>query len=407
MGRQSDSSSTTRSSAVTAASCAAAARSAAARSVTPCPRRASSSPTSGPGAPCVPVGLQDGRVAAERNDRGSEPAVSGQHQARRGDGGDGHRQARHGAAAVDEQAQRAPMSTPGTGHQVVSPGRPGPGPLAEGPVQVQITLGPGGAEAAGSPGRLLPGPGQPDEDPRGQPPRRGPQLTVGGPGQVGQQGHGGVGVVGQQAGERLLVELAQPGRDIGERGVPAGQLGPADAPPGRAPGPVPAGRGRRGPARTAAGPGRGPFRRAPAAGGGRRSPFPWPSRDPRAGVIGVQRSPAGAAASREPAGQSPSSSSSSTDSGVRSHPSAIRIRPDSAAYAASRALVPRHPRLAAQPGQASQQQDQVDRAAHRGAHPHVGVLAGGPGEGHRELRQRGRDRPVTAAVISRSAMASW
>ena len=46
-----------------------------------------------PGRAVRTLGLQDGRVVAERNDRGSEPAVSRQYQAGRGDGGDGHGQA--------------------------------------------------------------------------------------------------------------------------------------------------------------------------------------------------------------------------------------------------------------------------------------------------------------------------
>ena len=92
-----------------------------------------------------------------------------------------------------------------------APGRPDPRPLVEGPVQVEVALGPAGAETAGAPGGLVAGARQPDEDPRGQPPGRGAQLTVGGAGQLGQEGHGSIRVGGQQPGERLLVEPAQLG----------------------------------------------------------------------------------------------------------------------------------------------------------------------------------------------------
>ena len=197
---------------------------------------------------------------------------------------------------------------------------------------------------------------QPDEDPGGQPPGGGAQLAVGGAGQVGQQGHGGVRVGGQQPGERLLVELAQARRDLRERRVPGGQLGPADAPPG---GPRPRSRraadaevgagwtvgGWRGPGRP--GPGWGLPRRRQAVS------FSPAVQGPGAGSSGAPSS--GGAADRALAGQSSSSSSSSTDSGVRSQPSAIRIRPDSAACAASRAVarVMPWPRRAAGPARSA------------------------------------------------------
>jgi len=72
----------------------------------------------GPGRAVRTLGLQDRGVVAERNDRGSEPAVSREDHARGGDRGDGHREARHRAAAVDEQAQRAAASVPGARDQV-------------------------------------------------------------------------------------------------------------------------------------------------------------------------------------------------------------------------------------------------------------------------------------------------
>ena len=63
-------------------------------------------------------------------------------------------------------------------------------------------------------------------------------------------------------------------------------------------------------------------------------------------------------------------------------------------------------RLAAQLGQAGQHQREVDRPAHRRAHPHVAVLARGPGQPDREVdpapgqpADRRRDRPLTRVVL--------
>ena len=67
---------------------------------------------------------------------------------------------------------------------------------------------------------------------------------------------------------------------------------------------------------------------------------------------------------------------------------------------------PLHAVLAAQPGQPGQQQHEVDRAPHGRAHPHVLVLADGPGERHREVHHRaavprdaGRDLPFRGGAL--------
>jgi hypothetical protein len=67
---------------------------------------------------------------------------------------------------------------------------------------------------------------------------------------------------------------------------------------------------------------------------------------------------------------------------------------------------PRHPRLGAQLDQPGQQENQVDRAPHRGAHAHVRMLPGGPGERHREIHYRpavagdpGGDLPLRRLVL--------
>ena len=200
----------------------------------------------------------------------------------------------------------------------------------------------------------LAGPRQPDEDPRGQPPGRGAQLTVGGAGQVGQQGHGGVRVGGQQPGERLLVEPPQLGRDLRERGVPGGQLGPADAPPGGAPAPVAAGRGRRG----AGGRGwswPGPSRLVPAAGGGRRSAFPWPSRDPAPGHRELQSELRQGAAdpARRPARARPAARRARTPGSARSRRRSGSARTARRARRPGRSPASSAARRAAGPGRSS------------------------------------------------------
>ena len=79
-------------------------------------------------------------------------------------------------------------------------------------------------------------------------------------------------------------------------------------------------------------------------------------------------------------GTSRSISSRMISSAVRSAPSSSRRRPDSAAIAASANVASpgAGSGLAAQGAQLAAEADEVDRAAHRGAHPHLRVLAREP-----------------------------
>ena len=118
-----------------------------------------------------------------------------------------------------------------------------------------------------------------------------------------------------------------------------------------------------------------------------------------------RRSPGSPGSRRRPAGSfadSPSASGSSVSAGWAAHssrmtssagrpePSRTRMRPESAARAASRpdALVGRGqpPQL----GELLGQQGEVDGAAHRRADPHVGVLAGGAHHGDGPPPERAR-----------------
>ena len=179
--------------------------------------------------------------------------------------------------------------------------------------------------------------------------RRRAQVPVGGHGQVGQQRHRGIGVVGEQRVSAPASSVPASGETSRERGVPGGQLGPADA-----------GRARPGSAVAAQPGGRpvlppdGPARAGPASG---PSAFPRPSPaalsaavpSPVALSVAVLADPAWSSSAADSSGspvpsspppgvpspgqsdQTRASSSSMTDSGLRSQPSAILIRPDSAA----------------------------------------------------------------------------
>ena len=142
----------------------------------------------------------------------------------------------------------------------------------------------------------------------------------------------------------------------------------------------------------------------PAAAGGRPLAFPRPSGASPSRAAPGEPSPAGRG-SGESGGQSTPSSSSSTDSGVRSHPSAIRIRPDRAACAASRAVaraMPCSPRSLASPVSSSTRSiaprtDAPIRTSWCSRVARVSVTA---------KSTTGPPWPVTAVVISRSAAAS-
>ena len=156
------------------------------------------------------------------------------------------------------------------------------------------------------------------------------------------------------------------GRDVVERRVPGGQLGAADRAPGRRPGR----RSRRRPRR---------MRGWPAAARRRAVSFsPAVRARPVAGARPLRRSAGGGPAARAASEQLVEHRLRACGRSRRRSGSARTARRS----AASRAVVPRHavvgsPRSLASAGQ---QQHQVDRAAHRRAHPHVAVLAGGPGQ---------------------------
>ena len=114
-------------------------------------------------------------------------------------------------------------------------GGAGIGERVEGGVDVEVgaLLGSDAPKPA-EPRRGRPPVSDPVEDqPRREPPGLVAQNLVGGVDHVGQQRHGRVEILRRQPAERVLVDDADLGRDLGEARSP-GQLGPAHGPGRRA-----------------------------------------------------------------------------------------------------------------------------------------------------------------------------
>jgi hypothetical protein len=258
------------------------------------------------------LALQHAHPRAEREDRGLQrrrPVLVGDDDTGGGDGGQRDREPLHRPGDVDDEAHGPPVRRPGAGDELLGPAGRGRVPRLDGAVEVEIAVQP--ARRAEAPRAAAPrraDPAEPDEHPPGQLPRGRAQLRVGGDGEVGEQGRGRLRVARGEGVEGLDVQLTRLRGHVGELGVVAGELLAALR------------------ARAVLATGAGAGLEARAATRARRF-------SPVVTVLGVRGSGSSAVSA---AGQTRSSSSSITDSGLRSTPSAIRMRPDSAAYAASR-----------------------------------------------------------------------
>jgi hypothetical protein len=187
----------------------------------------------------------------------------------------------------------------------------------ERPLEVEVARDRADAadETAGAAALRRAGAAERRQQPPGEPPGVAAQLGIGGDGEIGEQRDRGIAVAGQLGGQRSLVQRADGGGDGGERLVGGCELVPGE----RAPCALgdPAARLRV--AQRSAG-----TLRAVPAGGGSAAP------SVSGAALGLS------VAGSEGAASACSSSSAITSSAVRSWSSWTRIRPDSAATAASR-----------------------------------------------------------------------
>ena len=256
-----------------------AARSAAARSVTPCPRSATSCRTTSSAAgrracPAAPPRRRRPKVST----RGLQPLVRGAapRRPRR------PRRSRPPSPVIDpelstSQADRPPVPGPAAGDQVLGRDRrPGAGPPVEGAVQVEVAVAAAlGDQPPGAPGRGSGRPGPPGRTPgppAAAPPRAGPgRWPAPGRSAARPRRRGRRPAARANASSSSSPDLRA---DLVERLVPGGQLAAAD---------LARGRRRRG------GPGAGRSAESGPAGGG-PSAFPRPSAAGRpVGVLLLRR----------------------------------------------------------------------------------------------------------------------
>lgn len=155
----------------------------------------------------------------------------------RGDhGGRSEAGAGHRPRVVDEQTQRELGTAPVARDEFVEVGGPALGPRPhhrlEGRIEIQVppAVGRHPARAPDAPLQAATRPHPVEDEARGEPAGVCAQLLVGRVRQLGEQGERGVRVLPERLGQRVLVQLADLGRDLREAGV-AGQFGP----PGGAP----------------------------------------------------------------------------------------------------------------------------------------------------------------------------
>ncbi len=150
------------------------------------------------------------------------------------DSSSGETPATHRTGAVDHQAQGERWHGPQAAQQLVAAGRPAAGSgfdqPAEARVEVEIATGlrqPCRTHPPEPAGAHLPRRGRHvDHDPACEAASQRTQTLVGGPGEVGEQRQGLVGVFCRQLAERRLVQAARPRRDLREPVMAAGQVPP-------------------------------------------------------------------------------------------------------------------------------------------------------------------------------------